>query len=149
MIGRFLTLFSVAGLAACGAPKSDYSGAYVGGDQTALMQLHIVEGDGGQITGNLAISQLDYAEGKVKLTTRPFSGVRNGDQFSLLAKASQWGAPDSPLSLEANGGSLVFLLPGTGQTLEMQRMGQAEYRGRLTEFAQALNGTDVGMLPDD
>ena len=149
MIRRFLTLFSVAALAACGAPKSDYSGAYVGGDQTALMQLHIVEGGGGQITGNLAISQLDYAAGKVKLTTRPITGVRNGEQFSLLAKASQWGAPDSPLSLEANGGSLVLLLPGTGQTLEMQRMGQAEYRGRLAEFAQALNANDIGLLPED
>lgn len=149
MIRRFVTLLSITALAACGGPKDNYSGAFVGGDETALLQLHIVEGDGGQISGNLAVSQLDYEAGKVKLTTRPITGVRNGQQFSLLARASEWGAPDSPLSLEANGGSLVLLLPGNGQSLEMQPMGQAEYRGRLTDFAQALNANDVGLLPED
>lgn len=149
MIRRILTLISIAALTACGGPSDDYSGSYVGGDQTALLQLNIVDGDSGQITGNIAISELDYGEGRVKLTTRPVTGVRNGAEFSLVAEGGGWGIKDAPLNLQADGNSLVLLVPGNGQTLELQPMGQDEYRERLTQFAQALNANDVGLLPDE
>lgn len=111
--------------------------------------MHIVEADSGQITGNLAVSQLDYGAGKVKLTTRPITGVRNGERFSLLVSRQGLGLNDHPLSLEAKGNVLMLMIPATGQSVEMQPMDQDEYREKLTEFAQALNANDVGLLPDE
>lgn len=140
---------AIAALSACDSLRTDYSGSYVGGDEQVIMQLNIVDGEKGQISGNLAISELDYSEGKVKLTTRPVTGVRNETQFSLLAEGGEWGVKDAPLTLQSDGNSLLLQVPGNGQTLELQRMGQDEYRQRLTEFAQALNANDVGMLPED
>ncbi len=149
MFKPFAFMAAIATLSACDSPRTDYSGSYVGGDEQVIMQLNIVDGKEGQISGNLAVSALNYSEGKLKLTTRPISGIRNETQFSLLAKGGEWGVKDAPLTLQADGSSLLLQVPGNGQTLELQRMGQDEYRQRLTEFAQALNANDVGLLPED
>jgi hypothetical protein len=149
VIKPFAFLVAIAALSACDSASSDYSGSYVGGDELVIMQLNIVDGEGGRISGNLAVSALDYSAGKVKLTTRPINGIRNGERFSLLAEGGGWGVKDAPLSLQADGNSLLLQVPGNGQTLELQRMDQEQYRQRLTKFAQALNANDVGMLPED
>lgn len=149
MIRPFAFVAAIAALSACDSPGTDYSGSYVGGDDLVIMQLNIVDGKEGQISGSLAVSALDYSEGKVRLTTRPISGIRSETQFSLLAEGGGWGVQDAPLILQADGNSLWLQVPGNGQTLELERMGQDEYRQRLTKFAQALNANDVGLLPED
>jgi hypothetical protein len=77
------------------------------------------------------------------------SGIRNGEQISLLAHGHDWGPADTPLSLEVSGNSLVLFMPANGQSLEMQPMNQDEYRERLASFAEALNASDVGLLPEE
>lgn len=134
-------------LAGCGISEPDYSGSYVGGDQTALIQLQIVEGGSGNINGSVTASLLDYDAGKLKQTTKAITGIRKGEQFSLLAHHNELGAADAPLSLEAKGDSLILKVPATGQTIELAAMDQAEYRNRLTQFASALNANDMGLLP--
>lgn len=135
-------------LAGCGISESDYSGSYVGGDQTALIQLQIVESDGGNINGSVTASLLDYGAGKLKQTTKAITGVRRGEQFSLLAHHGELGA-DAPLSLEGKGNSLILKVPATGQTIELAAMNQDQYRERLNVFAGALTANDVGMQPED
>ena len=149
MLRRIAFVAAIATLSACNGPGADYSGSYVGGDDQALMQLNIVDTGEGQISGSLAISTLDYSAGKVKLMSLPVSGVRTEEQFSLLADGAAAGVKDTPLSLQADGDALKLFLPGNGQTLEMQRMGQDEYRERLTTFAQALSANDVGLVPEN
>lgn len=148
VISRLVPLLLFVALPGCGATKDDYSGAYVGGDNSALIQMRLVEGDDGQITGNLAVSQLDYHDLKVKLTTRSVSGVRNGSQLSLIAKKKDWVGSDAPLSLEARGKSLVLMVPGNGQELELKPMDQDQYRKRLEEFTQPLIAIKTGKLSD-
>lgn len=121
----------------------------MGGDQTALIQLQIVEGDGGNVNGSVTASLLDYNAGKLKQTTKAITGVRRGEQFSLLAHHKELGAADAPLSLEAKGNSLILKVPATGQIIELASMNQDQYRERLNVFASALNANDVGLLPDD
>lgn len=147
MIRRIVLASIIAALGACSSPRDDISGAYVGGDETALLQLHIVEGEDGTITGNIAVSQLNYQEGKVELTTKAINGVRRGDQLSLVAKANALGAPDAPLQLEAASGSLTLMVPATGQSLVLEAMDQEQYRKELADFAELLNANDVGLLP--
>ncbi len=144
----FPVLFSVM-LAGCGILEPDYSGSYVGGDENALIQLQIVEAEGGNIKGSMTASLLDYKAGKLKQTTKAITGVRRGEQFSLLAHHNELGAADAPLSLEAKGNSLILKVPATGQTVELAAMDQNQYRDRLTQFASALDANDVGLLPDD
>jgi len=148
MFRRFFPVLFGAMLAGCGLSEPDYSGAYVGGDQTALIQLQIVEGDSGNINGSVTTSLLDYAAGDLNQTTKAISGVRRGEQFSLLAHHGELGA-DSPLSLEAKGNSLMLKVPATGQSIELVAMDQNQYRDRLTQFASALNANDVGLLPEE
>ncbi|MGV7119428.1 hypothetical protein [Sphingopyxis sp. DBS4] len=136
-------------LAGCGISEPDYSGSYVGGDENALIQLQIVEASGGNINGSVTASLLDYNAGKLKQTTKAITGVRRGEQFSLLAHHNEFGAADAPLSLEAEGNSLILKVPATGQIIELASMDQNQYRDRLTKFASALNANDVGLLPDD
>lgn len=136
-------------LAGCGISEPDYSGSYVGGDENALIQLQIVEADGGNITGSVTASLLDYNAGKLKQTTKAVTGVRRDKQFSLLAHHNELGATDAPLSLEAIGNSLILKVPATGQTIEMAAMDQSQYRDRLTQFASALYANDVGLVPDE
>lgn len=135
-------------LAGCGISEPNYSGSYVGGDQTALIQLQIVEIDGGNINGSVTASLLDYDAGKLKQTTKAITGVRRGEQFSLLAHHGELGA-DAPLSLEAKRGSLILKVPATGQTIELAAMNQNQYRDRLAQFASELSANDVGLLPED
>lgn len=144
----FPVVFGVM-LAGCGLSEQDYSGSYVGGDDNALIQLQIVEASGGNINGSVTASLLDYNAGKLKQTTKAITGVRRGEQFSLLAHHNELGAADAPLSLEAKGNSLMLKVPATGQTIELAAMDQSQYRDRLTQFANALNANDVGLLPDD
>lgn len=142
MVRRILLASIILALGACSSPSDDISGAYVGGDETALLQLHIVEGEDGAITGNIAVSQLNYQEGKVELTTKAINGVRRGDQLSLVVKANALGAPDAPLQLEATSGSLTLMVPATGQSLVLEAMDQEQYRQKLADFAQLLNAND-------
>lgn len=148
MFRQFLPVSLGVMLAACGISESDYSGSYVGGDQTALIQLQIVESGSGNIYGSVTASLLDYDAGKLKQTTKAITGVRRGEQFSLLAHHGELGA-DAPLSLEAKGGSLILKVPVTGQTIELAAMNQDQYRKRLNVFAGALTANDVGMLPEN
>jgi len=136
-------------LAGCSIAEPDYSGSYVGGDQTALIQLQIVEGDSGNINGSVTASLLDYEAGKLKQTTKAITGVRSGDQFSLLAHHTELGAVDAPLSLEAKGNSLILKVPATGQSIELASMNQGQYRDRLSQFASALDANDDVLLPSD
>ena len=136
-------------LAGCGLSEPDYSGSYVGGDENALIQLQIVEANGGNISGSVTASLLDYSAGKLKQTTKAITGIRRGEQFSLLAHHNELGAADAPLSLEAKGNALILKVPATGQTIELAAMDQNQYRDRLTQFASALDANDVGLLPDD
>lgn len=144
----FPVVFGVM-LAGCGVSEPNYSGSYVGGDETSLIQLQIVEGGSGNINGSITASLLDYGAGGLSQTTKAITGVRNGEHFSLVAHHKEWGASDASLALEAKGSSLILNVPATGQTLELAAMSQEQYRGRLTEFASALNANDVGMLPED
>lgn len=148
VIRRLVPLLLITALPGCGATKDNYSGAYVGGDNSALIQMRLVEGDDGQITGNLAVSELDYHDLKVKLTTRAVSGIRNGKQFSLVARKKDWTESDAPLSLEAKGKDLVLMVPGNGQELELRPMDQDQYRKKLEEFAQPLIAIKTGQLSD-
>lgn len=146
---HLLPLALCIGLAGCAAAEPDYSGSYVGGDDTALIQLQIVESDGGDIKGSVSVSAPDYEAGDIASTTKAISGVRRGEQFSLVAHAKDWGAPDAPLALEARGKSLILNVPATGQTIELASMNQSQYRLRLAKLADALNANDVGQLPED
>lgn len=149
MIRSFVTYLSFAMLAACDGPSETHSGLYAGGDQTALLQLNVLEGGDGQITGSIAVSELDYSAGQMKLTTRPITGTRNGEQFSLVAHGGGWGVKDAPLFVHASGNALVLQFPGTGQSLEMQRMEQAQYRQKLAEFAAPLNANGIGSVAEE
>ncbi len=149
MFRQFLPVAFGVLLAGCGISEPDFSGSYVGGDQTALIQLQIVEGDGGNINGSVTASLLDYNAGQLKQTTKAITGVRRGEQFSLLAHHKELGAADAPLSLEAKGNSLILKVPATGQTIELAAMNQDQYRERLNVFASELAANDVGMLPQD
>jgi hypothetical protein len=146
---RLFPAIFMAALSACSVASDDFSGSYVGGDGTAVLQLQIVEGDAGQINGSLAVTHWDREAEEMKLINRTVSGVRNDEQFSLVAHGNGWDSQETPLSLEANGSSLMLLIPGNGQSLEMQPMGQEEYREQLNEYAQSLTANDVGLLPDE
>lgn len=63
-------------LTSCSTSKQNYSGSYVGGDESVLIQLQIVESNDGRIDGSVAVSQFDYEAGKLKQTTKAVSGVR-------------------------------------------------------------------------
>lgn len=141
MIRRLVPLLLAVCLAACGATKDNYSGAYVGGDASTLLQLHIVESGDGQITGNLVISTLDYRARKLKHLARRITGVRNGDQFSLLAHKRGWMESDAQLQFEAKGRALDLMVPGSGVIIEMLPMEQDEYRERLAKFASPLKAS--------
>lgn len=149
MFRQFFSVVFGVMLAGCGLSEPDYSGSYVGGDDTALIQLQIVEADGGNINGSVTASLLDYNAGKLKQTTKAITGVRRGEQFSLLAHHNELGAADAPLSLEARGNSLILKVPATGQTIELAAMDQNQYRDQLTKFASALDANDAGLLPND
>ena len=149
MLRQIFTVAFGMMLAGCGISEPDYSGSYVGGDDTALIQLQIVEADDGNINGSVTASLLDYNAGKLKQTTKAITGVRRGEQFSLLAHHRELGAADAPLSLEAKGNSLMLKVPANGQTIELAAMDQSQYRDRLTKFASALTASDVGLLPED
>ncbi|RYG55202.1 MAG: hypothetical protein EON56_06010 [Alphaproteobacteria bacterium] len=111
--------------------------------------MQIVEGDGGNINGSVTASLLDYNAGKLQQTTKAITGIRRGEQFSLLARHNELGAADAPLSLEAKGNALVLKVPATGQTIKLAAMNQEQYRDRLTQFAGALDANDVGLISDD
>lgn len=149
MLRQILPIALGSMLIGCAASEPDYSGSYVGGDQTALIQLQIVEGEGGNINGSVSVSGLDYSAGRLKQTTKAITGLRKGERFSLLAHHNEWGASDAPLSLEAKGNALILKVPATGQVVELSEMNQEQYRDRLTEFASALTANDVGLIPSD
>ena len=149
MLRLCLPMFAGALLAGCGASEPDYSGSYVGGDQTAIIQLQLVEGESGKIDGSVSVSSVDYEAGKLEQTTKAISGVRKGEKFSLIALHKGLGASDAPLSLEAKGNALLLNVPATGQTLELIPMDQAGYRAKLTKLASALTANDVGLVPED
>lgn len=136
-------------LAGCSVSEADYSGSYVGGDDAAVIQLQLVEGQNGKIDGSISVSTIDYQAGKLKQTTKAISGVRNGKRLSLIALHKEWGESDAPLSLEAKGNSLVLNVPANGQTLELSPMDQDGYRDKLTKLASALTANDVGLVADD
>ena len=136
-------------LAGCSLSEPNYSGSYVGGTENALVQLQIVESDGGNINGSATASMLDYREGKLKQTTKAITGIRRGERFSLLAHHNVWGATDAPMFLEAKGPLLILKEPNTGREIELAAMNQDQYRERLAKFASALDANDVGLLPED
>ncbi len=145
---HFLALSVSALLMGCNV-SSGYTGSYVGGDETALVHLDLVESGEGQLNGTIAVSALDYAAGELKTTIKPVTGVRDGKQISLRAHTEAFGAQDASLSLEADGNSLMWKVPTNGQTIELSQTDQDQYRERLVKFADQLNANDVGLLPDD
>ncbi len=149
MFKHILQMAACSTLSACTVPKTDYTGSYVGGDATTLIQLQIVEGENGQISGSVAASELDYTAGNLKQTTKAITGIRRDKQFSLLAHHNQWGGSDAPVALEADGNALLLKIPTTGQSLELTKMDQDQYRVRLVKFASALDANDVGLVSEE
>jgi hypothetical protein len=145
---HFIAVSVCALLMGCSV-SSGYTGSYVGGDETALVHLDLVESGEGQLNGTIAVSEIDYEAGRLKTTTKPITGVRDGKQISLRAHAETFGAKDASLSLEASGNSLMWKVPTNGQTIELSQTDQPQYRERLAKFADQLNANDVGLLPDD
>jgi hypothetical protein len=145
---RIIALSAIAMLAGCGG-SSGYTGSYVGGDDTAIIQLDLVESGEGQLNGTIAVSELDYEAGRLKTTVKPVTGVRDGKQISLRAHATTFDGREASLSLEADGSSLMWKVPTDGQTIELAEANQTQYQQRLVKFADQLNANDVGLLPDD
>lgn len=141
---KYVFVFCLALVAGC-SQSTAYSGSYVGGDDSALFQLNIVEGENSQLTGGLAISTLDYKHGKVQTQNIGLTGVRDGKNLSLLPTNGNGGA----LFLEASGDNLFLKVPNTGQSLELAQYSQEEYQQRLAGFYEALNANDVGLIPDE
>lgn len=147
---RKMFMLAVCALvASCDGASSSYTGSYVGGDNSALIQLELVDSGEGQLNGTMAVSQLDYEAGKLETTIKPITGVQNGGQLSLLAHSNSFGASDSPLSMEAEGNSLLWKVPMNGMTIELVKTDQAAYRERLVAFESQLHGTDAGMIDWD
>ena len=146
MLRQFLPMALCPMVFGCALSEPNYTGSYVGGDQSALIQLQIVEGDGGNLNGSFAVSTIDYKARKLKQSVMPITGIRKGEQFSLLAHHIEWGASDAPLSLEGKNHSLFWKIAETGQTVELSPMNQDQYRAKLNEFASALNANDYGFV---
>ena len=143
---KMLILAASTLIAGCDSSPSNYSGSYVGGDNTALIQLELVDRGDGELTGAMAVSQLDWDAGRMQTTIKQISGVRNGPQMSLFAHAKGFGASDSPLSMEAKDGTLFWTVPLNGMTIELAKADQAAYRERLVTFENQLYETDARMI---
>lgn len=142
---RNFTLFAIAAtLVGCSA-NSDYTGSYVGGDETGLIKLTIVEADDQRVNATLSIAKLNYEAGKIDTTTGGLTGIRNGDAINLIAANGNGGS----MSLLGKEGNLVWQIPDTGQSIELVQTDQAEYQKQLIALSQNLTANDVGLIPDE
>ncbi len=143
---KMFMLTACALIASCDGASSSYTGSYVGGDNSALIQLELVDSGEGQLNGTMAVSQLDFEAGKLETTVKSVTGAKDGDQLSLLAHSNSFGARNSPLSMQAQGNSLIWKVPMNGMAIELVKTDQAAYRERLIAFESQLRGTDAGMI---
>lgn len=142
-------LAACALIASCNDGTSSYTGSYVGGDNSALIQLELVDSGDGQLNGTIAVSQLDFEAGKLETTVKSITGTNDGSQLSLLAHSNSFGAGNSPLSMEAQGCSLLWKVPTNGLAIELVKSDQVAYRERLIAFESQLHGTDAGTIDWD
>ncbi len=144
MLGKISLLMVATLLSGCDLGTS-YTGTYVGGDDTGIMKLNLVEADDNRINATMSVSQLDYDAGKLTAKTVGLTGIRDGDAISLLASNGSGGS----MTLIGDKGKLVWQVPNTGQSIEFVETDQAGYQKRLIQLSNQLNANDVGLLPDD
>lgn len=142
---RIVTIF-IAGMLLSGCNfGTEYTGSYVGGDETAVILLSLVEGDDYRINATMSVSEPDYAAGKLKAKTVGLTGIRDGDSINLFSSNGSGGS----MTLTANEGKLVWQIPTSGEPMEFVETDQAGYQERLSKLSDGLNGNDVGLLPDE
>lgn len=146
---RLICALSTVGLIVGCSGSSGYTGSYLGGDEVTVIQLDLVESGEAQLNGSIVVSELDYAAGRVKMTTKPITGVRDGKHINLRAHAEAIDAREVSLSLEAKGNSLFLKIPANGEIVELQQADTTEYKERLAALENQLNGNDVGLLDEE
>jgi hypothetical protein len=144
MLRKISFLMAVSLLGGCDV-GSNYTGSYVGGDDTGIIHLNLVEADDKRINATVSVSQLDYDAGKLKAKTVGMTGIRDADAINLLSSNGSGGS----MTLIGTKEKLVWQIPTTGQSIEFVETDQAGYQKRLIELSKQLNANDVGLLPDD
>lgn len=145
---RRLSILATILLMGCGE-SSDFTGSFVGGDETAIIQLQLVESENETLKGTIAISEPDYDAGKLKTIIKPVSGTKDQSKAILVVHNSGFGASDGSLSIEKTGSSIYWNVPTNGTTIELSKTDQEGYRERLAWLGDQLGGNDVGMIDYD
>lgn len=135
------------GLAGCG--RSDASGTFVGGDDSAAIVLRLNQTDEGVVSGNIGIALPDFQRGEMKVTARAISGTGDGTEFTLISHARDWTESDTSFSLSRHGSDIVMRAAGGTQDIPLIRSDVADYDRRVAELEASLSANDVRLVPED
>lgn len=130
-------------------PGSSVDGTYVGGTETQAFILRLTSNPDGTLAGNVGVTEMNYGEGKLDLTSKAISGREADGQLFLTAHSNEFGVADTPVTGELDGSDIILRAPGGTVALTLERGNQEDYDERVEVLAANLTANDVGMLPDD
>lgn len=104
--GKALSLLGAVCLAAgCAASAS---GTYVGGDDSGMVSVQMVETSDGHIQGTLSLLLLDASSGQIRSIELPLTGAADRDQLSLQVHRADIPNVGAPLSATLRGNTLTL-----------------------------------------
>lgn len=152
MFKRIILVGSLTVLATCGQKQPDVSaldGTFVGGDETTAFIVRMSVNPDGSVIGDVGLSETNYEDGKVDVTSKTISGRVTNDRLLLVAHGNDIGAINYPLNGEKDGSGIVIRAPGAAGSLKLARSDQQDYEKRVEKLAANLTANDVGLVPPD